>query len=156
MEVEKPWEGVQQQQLMEEEEDAATAAAATGGLQTREMKKKKMASSSSGHGGDDEDEMVTELLMAAAAAATATATAEEDDTKSVFLDPAKGTVLKISMVLASQSVLAHRRFPFHCLPFIFIFFFNSDWFAWFLAYSCTTHPPQRVLPGRLPVLFSFG
>nr|CAB3466678.1 unnamed protein product [Digitaria exilis] len=67
MEVEKPWEDLQQQPLImeEEEEDLATA-----GLHTREMRNK-----------------TTDLLNLKAAAAD---TAEEQGNKSVFFDPAKG------------------------------------------------------------------
>ncbi|XP_025811405.1 membrane protein of ER body-like protein isoform X2 [Panicum hallii] len=82
MEVEKPWEGVQQQPAMDDE--AEEAAAAAGGLRTREMKK-KMAGPA--YAGDNVGDVVVveELLKAAAAAAAA----EEED-KSVFFDPAKG------------------------------------------------------------------
>ncbi|PUZ62587.1 hypothetical protein GQ55_4G369600 [Panicum hallii var. hallii] len=82
MEVEKPWEGVQQQPAMDDE--AEEAAAAAGGLRTREMKK-KMAGPA--YAGDNVGDVVVveELLKAAAVAAAA----EEED-KSVFFDPAEG------------------------------------------------------------------
>ncbi|PUZ62589.1 hypothetical protein GQ55_4G369600 [Panicum hallii var. hallii] len=81
MEVEKPWEGVQQQPAMDDE--AEEAAAAAGGLRTREMKK-KMAGPA--YAGDNVGDVVVveELLKAAAVAAAA----EEED-KSVFFDPAE-------------------------------------------------------------------
>nr|CAB3469163.1 unnamed protein product [Digitaria exilis] len=71
MEVEKPWEDLQQQPLiMEEEEEEEDLAA--GGLHTREMRNK-----------------TTDLLNLKAAAAD---TAEEQGNKSVFFDPAKVSV----------------------------------------------------------------